>query len=241
MALYVMADLHLDTLKNEKSMDVFGNRWVDYVNKIKKNWTKLITDADTVVIPGDICWALNLEEAEHDIKWIDDLPGKKIFLKGNHDFWWTTASKMNRFFEENSIFSISVLNNNAIDVGDFIICGSRGWFTDGSMQTSVANANVNYSKIINRETIRLRMSLDAAKALRGDTDKEILVFLHFPPIWGDFRCEEIISLLREYNIGKCFFGHIHSSYNVPATFTDENITFTLISADFLDFIPYFIG
>ena len=241
MALYVMADLHLDTLKNEKSMDVFGNRWVDYVNKIKKNWTKLITDADTVVIPGDICWALNLEEAKHDIKWIDALPGKKIFLKGNHDFWWTTASKTNKFFEENSISSISVLNNSAIDVGDFIICGSRGWFTDGSMQTSVANTNVNYSKIINRETIRLRMSLDTAKALKGDSDKEILVFLHFPPIWGDFRCEEIISLLREYNIRKCFFGHIHSSYNVPASFTDENITFTLISADFLDFIPYFIG
>ena len=239
MALFVMADLHLDTKSNKKSMEIFGNRWTDYVQKIKNNWKKLVTDSDTVVIPGDISWALNLEEAIVDLKWIDELPGKKILLKGNHDFWWSTNSKMHKTFLENQIESIEILSNNAFECEGYIICGSRGWFTDNSMQT--AAQNVDYSKIINRETIRLRMSLEIAKELHEKTEKEILVFLHFPPVWGDFRCDEIISLLDEYGIKRCFFGHIHSCYTVPSSFVDGNIKFSIISADYLDFIQQFIG
>ena len=239
MALYVIADLHLDTNRNEKSMEVFGNRWTDYVNKIKKNWCKLISENDTVIVPGDICWGVNLIEALPDLKWIDALPGRKIFLKGNHDFWWSTVSKMNHFFKENEINTIDVLNNNAIELENYIVCGSRGWFTDNSMQTTAMN--VEYSKIINREIIRLRMSLECAKAMKNETGKEIIAFLHFPPIWGEFRCEEIISLLNEYDITRCYFGHIHSSYAVSPSFNDGNIKFTLISADFIDFIPQFVG
>lgn len=238
MALYVIADLHLDTKDNEKSMEVFGNRWKSYVSKIEKNWQKLITDNDTVIIAGDFSWALNLNDAIYDLKWIDRLPGKKIILKGNHDFWWATVSKMKKFFCENCINSIDILNNNAFEIENYIICGSRGWFTDRSMQT--ASQNVEYSKIINRELIRLKMSLEEAKKLKSSTNKEILAFLHFPPIWGDFRCDEIIDLLSEYEIKECYFGHIHGVYTAPSVFTDSGITFHMISADFLDFIPQII-
>ena len=239
MSLFVIADLHLDTQSNQKSMEVFGNRWQNYVNKIYKNWTNLITETDTVVIPGDVSWALNLKESVYDLRWIDSLPGKKIILKGNHDFWWATNSKMKKFFEENDINSITVLNNNAYETENFIICGSRGWFTDRSMQT--AAQNVDYNKIINRELIRLKMSLEEAKNLSASNGNEILVFLHFPPVWGDFRCTEILELLTEYNIKRCYFGHIHSNYTAPSEFIDSNIHFKLISADYLDFIPHFIG
>lgn len=235
MAVFVIADLHLDTKSNQKSMEVFGNRWNGYVNKIQKNWKKIVADSDTVILPGDISWALTLEAALHDLQWIDALPGRKILMKGNHDFWWSTASKMQKFFCENCINSIDILNNNAMEVENYIFAGSRGWFTDRSMQT--ASQAVDYAKIINREVIRLKMSLDAAKKLREISKKEILVFLHFPPIWGDFRCEEILALLKEYEIKRCYFGHIHSCYNVPSTFDEEGVRFQLIAADYLDFIP----
>ena len=239
MALYAIADLHLDTKSNEKSMEIFGNRWRDYVHKIQKNWTGVVTDADTVVVPGDISWALNLESAQHDLQWIEALPGKKIIMKGNHDFWWSTASKMQKFFEERSIRSIEILNNNAIETERYIIAGSRGWFTDRSMQS--ASQDVDYAKIMNREVIRLKMSLDAAKKIQQACRKEILVFLHFPPVWGDFRCEEILELLQTYGIRTCYFGHIHGSYALPAHFETNGIHFQIVSADYLDFIPQFIG
>lgn len=239
MALFVIADLHLDTKSNEKSMEVFGNRWKDYVYKIQKNWTHLVGADDTVVVPGDISWALNLESALPDLQWIDALPGKKILMKGNHDFWWSTASKMQKAFEENNIQSISLLNNNAIEVENYILAGSRGWFTDRSMQN--ATQNIDYAKIINREIIRLKMSLDTAKSIQKQSNKEILAFLHFPPIWGDFCCEEILNVLQSYNIQRCYFGHIHGSYSTPAVFYSHNIQFQMISADYLDFIPQIIG
>ena len=239
MAVYVIADLHLDTKSNQKSMEIFGNRWKDYVKKIENNWKRLVSEDDTVIIPGDISWALNLNEAIYDLKWIDALPGKKILLKGNHDFWWATASKMKKFFCENCITTIDILNNDALIVEDYIICGSRGWFTDSTMQT--ASQNVDYSKIINRETIRLKMSLEAAATLQKETNKEVLAFLHFPPVWGDFRCENILDLLNEYEIKTCYFGHIHGCYSNSPSFEDNGIKFIMISADFLDFIPQFIG
>ena len=239
MSLYVIADLHLDTKGSGKSMEVFGSRWQDYVKKIKNNWTKLIGDTDTVVIAGDVSWSLNLNDAEDDLKWIDALPGKKIILKGNHDFWWATHSKMTKFLKEKNIKSIEILSNNAIETENYVVCGSRGWFTDRSMQT--AAQDVDYEKIINREIIRLKMSFDCAKKLNEETGKEIIAFLHFPPVWNDFRCDEIIELLAEYNIKKCYFGHIHGSYSVPGSFFDNGIEFRLISGDYIDFIPHFVG
>ena len=238
MAIFAIADLHLDTQSNEKSMEVFGNRWHHYVDKIQKNWTRVVSDSDTVIIAGDISWALNLEAALPDLKWIDSLPGHKILMKGNHDFWWSTVSKMTKAIQENQLQTIGFLSNNAIEVENYILAGSRGWFTDRSMQN--ASQDVDYAKIMNREVVRLKMSLDAANTLRTHSEKEILVFLHFPPIWGDFRCEEILHLLHQYEIKRCYFGHIHGTYHLPSSFSEEEIEFRMISADYLDFLPQII-
>lgn len=238
MSIFAIADLHLDTESQQKSMEVFGNRWKDYVYKLQKNWKNLVSEQDTVVVPGDISWALTLPQALPDLLWLHALPGQKILLKGNHDFWWSTASKMNQLFEEHHLDDFWLLNNNAFEVEDYILAGSRGWFTDSSMQNTAQE--INYQKIINREVIRLRLSLEQANVLRQKSGKEILVFLHFPPIWGDFCCREILNVLREYQITRVFFGHIHSLYSIPAHFEQDGIQFHIVSADYLDFIPYII-
>ena len=235
MSVFVMADLHLATANSQKSMEVFGLRWKNYIEKIRANWSAVVTDSDTVIVPGDISWGLTTADALADLLWLEKLPGKKILMKGNHDFWWSTVSKLGAVFEANDISSISLLNNNAIELDDFIVAGSRGWFTDKSMQNT--NETVDYEKIVNRETIRLGLSLDAASKLSEKTGKEIIVFLHFPPIWSDFVCQPIIDLLKKHNIKRCYFGHIHGNYSQPDAFVYENIKFSLISADFLDFIP----
>lgn len=235
MSVFVIADLHLATADSQKSMEVFGKRWKNYIQKMRDNWQRVVSDADTVIIPGDISWGLATSDALDDLLWLESLPGNKIVMKGNHDFWWSTASKLNKFFEENDIKTIKLLNNNALEVENYIVAGSRGWFTDRSMQN--VEEDVDYDKIVNREAIRLRMSLNEAVALRGDTDREIVVFLHFPPVWGEFVCSPIIDLLKEYNIKRCFFGHIHGVYSCPDAFEFENVKFYMISADFLDFLP----
>lgn len=239
MAVFVIADLHLDTATNQKSMEIFGNRWQDYMEKIKVNWTRVVSDNDTVIVPGDISWALSTEDSIPDLKWIDSLPGKKLIMKGNHDFWWSTAAKLTRLFEDNGITTIQLLYNNAAEVENYIVAGSRGWFVDKSIQPT-KSVNADHEKIINREVIRLRLSLNAAKELQKQTGKEIIAFFHFPPVWGDFECTEILEVLKEYNISRCYFGHIHGCYAQGAVFKWENIEFRMISADFIGFIPQII-
>ena len=239
MSLFVISDLHLDISTAEKSMEVFGDKWKNYTQRLKKNWIAVVDKNDTVIIPGDISWALTLEDSFDDLKWINDLPGKKILMKGNHDFWWSTLKKMKTFFVENRFDSLEILYNDAIEVDEYILAGSRGWFVDKSTQPqSVVNAD--YDKILNREKIRLKMSLDEAKKLQEKSGKEILVFFHFPPIWGDFVCDELISLLKEYKISRVFFGHIHGVYSVNSIFEYEEIKFKMISADFIDFLPQIV-
>lgn len=235
MSLYVIADLHLATADSSKSMEVFGKRWSNYIEKLNNNWRKIVTDNDTVVVPGDISWGLTAEDAKDDLLWLDSLPGKKILLKGNHDFWWSTLSKLRTFFDANDIRSISLLNNNALEVEEYVIAGSRGWFTDKSMQN--VEENVDYDKIVNREAIRLEMSLADAERLSAERGKEIITFLHFPPVWSGFVCRPILEVLKRHKISRCYFGHIHGSYSQPQTFEFENIKFSMISADFLDFMP----
>ncbi len=236
MSLYAISDLHLSTNENTgKSMEVFGPRWKDYVKKLERNWRAVVNDDDTVVIAGDISWAMTVDEASADIKFIESLPGQKLLGKGNHDFWWTTLSKLNQFFEENEIKTVSILHNNAYETEDFIICGTRGWFNDESQQNTVGQ--VDYQKIVNREAARLRLSLEEGVKLKGDTDKEILVFLHFPPVYGDFVCREIIDVLHEYNIKNCFYGHIHGNYYLPRTVEFEGIDLVITASDYLNFAP----
>lgn len=242
MSLYVISDLHLST--NEftgKSMEKFGSRWQNYIEKLKKNWSAIITDDDTVVIPGDISWAMKLEEALSDLLFIDSLPGTKIIGKGNHDFWWATTNKINSFFNANEIKTIKILHNNAYKVDDFIICGSRGWFYDEKQQNTVGT--VDYSKIIAREVRRLETSINAAIELQKSEFEEggkylpILCFLHFPPIYGDMICEEITDTLKKYSIKTCFYGHIHGNYMIPRSFEYDGTTYIMIAADYLNFCP----
>lgn len=234
MSLFVMADLHLSSDRS-KSMDVFGSRWQDYMEKIQKNWKAVVSDQDTVIVPGDISWSLKLEDSLDDFRFLDALPGKKLIGKGNHDFWWSTQSKLNAFWQENKIESIDLLYNNAHRFEDCIVSGTRGWFVEEGQQNTVGT--VEHAKIVNREAIRLRLSLEEAVRLRGEDDLPIIVFLHFPPVWNDFVCREIVDILHEFEIKTCYFGHIHGAYYAPRTRSFEGIDFTICSADYLNFTP----
>ena len=243
MAIYVMGDLHLSTNSvTNKSMEKFGKRWLGYTDKLRRNWEAVVTSEDTVVIPGDISWAMKLEEALSDFQFIESLPGTKLIGKGNHDFWWNTASKMNVFFQENCIQSVKILNNNAYLVENQVLCGTRGWFLDEKQQVTVGS--VDYEKIINREVIRLQLSLDNAVRLQREHElatgirSPISVFLHFPPVWLDFICRPFVETLHDYGNPTCYFGHIHGMYNVPKEFEFEGISMHLVSSDAMDFTLY---
>ncbi len=236
MSLFVMADLHLSS-DCSKSMDVFGARWQNYMEKIKQNWSAVVTEGDTVIVPGDISWSLKLEDALDDFRFLEALPGKKLIGKGNHDFWWSTHSKLRAFWEANHIQSVDILYNNAFAFSDCIISGTRGWFLEEGQQNTVGE--VDHARIVNREMIRLRLSLEEAKRLQQATEpkKPILVFLHFPPVWNTFVCRELVDLLHEYGVDTCYHGHIHGAYHVPATRNFEGIDFVLCAADYLNFAP----
>lgn len=201
------------------------------MEKLTENWKNTVGENDTVIIPGDISWGMSMEEAREDLLLLESLPGKKIIGKGNHDYWWGTVSKIEDFFEKNGIVSIKLLFNNAFLVEDCVIAGCRGWYSDEKN----APDNADYEKIVKRETGRLRMSLQAAEKLQSELPK--LVFFHFPPVLGDFLCEEIVEVLKEYGVRECFFGHIHGRYDIPGTTEFQGIKFTIVSADYLDFVP----
>jgi len=234
MSLFSIADLHLSGAV-DKPMDVFGSRWKDHTEKLTKMWRAVVSPDDTVVVPGDISWAMTLKEALPDFKLIDSLPGKKILGKGNHDFWWETLTKMNRFLNENGIVSISFLYNNAYETDDFIICGSRGWYVEEKLQNTVGD--VDYNKIVQREALRLEASIKEAEALKKNCGKEILVYFHFPPVFNGFICREIVDILHEHSLNRIYYGHIHGMYQIPKTTEFEGISMTIIAADFLNFIP----
>ncbi|MCH5314273.1 MAG: metallophosphoesterase [Eubacterium sp.] len=225
MSLFAIADTHLSFGTN-KPMDTF-NGWENYTEKLQKNWNNLVSDDDYVVIAGDISWAMNFDELYNDFKFINNLNGKKIIIKGNHDYWWNTVSKMNKFINENGFNTISFLYNNAVEFDGFSVCGSRGWLFDSE--------EAQDEKVLNREVLRLKMSLDSAKS------DEKLVFLHYPPITANEKCEEILNLLNEYGIKKCYYGHLHG---VAARFavddSVDDVSFKLISADRLNFVPYLV-
>ena len=233
MSLFSIADLHL-SLTVDKPMDKFGSRWQGYTEKIEKRWKSVVTDEDTVIVPGDISWGIDLNEALADLKFIDALPGKKIIGKGNHDYWWSTVTKMKAFFEEHGITTIDFLFNNALETPEAIIAGTRGWYVEEKLQVT---ETADYDKIVARENSRLELSLREAVKLRGESGKPILVYFHFPPVFKHFRCNEFIETMKKYGIRNCYFGHIHSNYTIPRTIESDGIMMTMISADFLDFVP----
>ena len=206
------------------------------MTRIKNNWERLITDEDTVVIPGDVSWALSLEEAVSDLKFIDSLPGKKILGKGNHDFWWCNMKKHDEMFKKNGISTISFLFNNAHEVVSYIIAGTRGWYHDPDAKNAPDNAD--FQKLVNREAARLRLSLTKAKELKERSPhKQIIVFMHFPPYWSQKASDSLIDILKEFEVTQVYFGHIHGNYTEPPSFTYDGIEMHMISADYLEFIP----
>ncbi len=237
MSLYTIADLHLSTHSStDKSMEVFGKSWANYMTRIENNWRHLITDNDTVVIPGDISWALSLDEAESDLKFLDSLPGKKILGKGNHDFWWCTMKKHKEFFDKHGIKSISFLFNNAHETEDYIIAGTRGWYNDEDA-TNIPSGT-DFEKLTNRESLRLELSLKEAVRIKAvSPQKEIIAFMHFPPFWNGKASDGLIEILKKYDIKKVYYGHIHGNYTVPTSFIYEGIEMSIVSADYLKFVP----
>jgi len=215
-------------------MDKFGTRWTCHTEKIERRWRALIEENDTVVLPGDFSWAMTLDEATEDFKFLDSLPGHKILAKGNHDFWWTTVTKMKQFLSSIGVGSVDFLMNNAFMADGEIICGSRGWYIEEKLQAT--KCPTNYEKIVNRETKRLNFSIEEGKKL-SDNDAHIAVYLHFPPVFGDFICRPLIDVMKSHRVQRCFFGHIHGKYSLDYPQDFEGIKMSLISADYLDFYP----
>ncbi len=241
MPLYVIGDLHLPSSRG-KSMEKFGGRWQNHMDKLRSRWNAVVDGDDTVVLPGDFSWGMTLDECLCDFRFLDSLNGRKILLKGNHDYWWSSPAKIDAFFRGNGIGTVEILQNGAksVDLGgdSTIICGSRGWFVEERLQKQKQNSQTiaDWGKMINRECLRLRLSLDEGMKLLHESG-EIFLFMHFPPKFGEFVCPEIISVIREYPVKRVFFGHIHGKYSVPSYEDYGGLRFELASADFLDFYP----
>lgn len=224
MALFAIADLHL-SLSVNKPMDIFSG-WDNHVERLSENWTKIVSDEDTVVIPGDISWGIDLNEAKADFNFINDLKGTKIILKGNHDYWWSTMSKLNSFLKENRFDTIKILHNNHYRYEGYGICGTRGWINETDIPAD--------AKVLAREAGRLETSIKSALA----EDLEPIVFLHYPPIYGDEYNYDILDVMYKYNVKKCYYGHLHGKAHKYAICGErDGIDFRLISGDFVQFCP----
>ena len=223
MALYAIGDLHL-SLSVNKSMEVFGPAWKDYVSRFEESLS-ILTEDDVLILAGDTSWGMNLNEAEADFRFLDRFPGKKYLIKGNHDYWWVTAAKLHRFFEEKNIRTLDILHNNCVFYGDYALCGTRGWFYEEDQKPHNA-------KVLSREIGRLEASLQAAG------DRPILCFLHYPPMYQGYECPEILSTLEKYGVKQCCYGHLHGPTIRRRMEGPRNGTeYSLISADYLGFVP----
>ena len=225
MALYAIGDLHL-CLGAPKPMDVFGGAWSGYMDKLRQGMSVIGPD-DTTVLLGDLSWALGLEEAKDDFAWIDAIPGRKIILKGNPDYWWSTAAKFYRFCNDNGFSNQFILNNNHYEYDGFAICGTRGWFFEEE------RSGTHDEKVFKRELLRLEASLQSA----GESPK--IVFLHYPPRYKGYECEEILELLKKYDVRRCFYGHLHgASHGLAMEGLWDGVEYRLVSADKLNFQPF---
>lgn len=225
MAIYTIADLHL-SFSQDKPMSVFGENWKGHSEKIKKNWMLKVKPEDTVVLPGDFSWAMHLDETYKDFEYLNSLPGKKLLLKGNHDYWWTTVTSMKNYLKKNNFENINFIYNNSYLVENKILTGTRGW---NLLDTE------NSNKMINRESIRLKLAIENGIQQYG-LDKEIIVFMHYPPISHLNKNSEFVKILKQYNIKQCYYGHLHGKSHQDAV--EENINgiiYKLVSSDYLKF------
>lgn len=231
MSIYVIGDLHLP-FGIDKPMDIFGEKWQGYTEKIKKDWLKKVKQTDTVILAGDFSWATYLEDTYEDFSYINNLPGKKILLKGNHDYWWTTITAMKKYLQEKQIENVDFLFNNSFEIDNKIIVGTRGW--------SLLDSE-NSEKMIKREVARLELSIKSAIEKYG-IEKEIICIMHYPPISNSCMKNEytynseFLNLMKQYNIKKCYYGHLHGTSHKDAVEGNiEGIIFKLISSDYLEF------
>lgn len=228
MAIYAIGDLHL-SVAAKKPMDIFSG-WDDHAARICENWQKKITDDDTVILAGDTSWGMTLEQAVPDFRLIHKLPGKKILLKGNHDYWWGSMSKMNETLVAHGLDSLSILHNNSFQVEGKRICGSRGWMFE--------SGEPHDDKLIRREAMRIEASLKQA----GDGEGEILLFLHYPPVYAGQIQESFLELIFRYGIKRCYYGHIHGAghkYAIQGNY--RGVKLTMISSDYMGFDPLLIA
>lgn len=227
MSVFTISDMHLAFGEPDKNMEVFRG-WENYTRRLKKNWTAVVEPTDTVVISGDVSWAMKIMDLTEDFSFIESLPGEKLIVKGNHDLWWDTASKIRRFLDQNGFSTIKILHNNSFERCGISLCGTRGWFfEEGSGD----------EKILMREAGRLERSLLCA----AQSGLEPVVFLHYPPIFSDSRCDLIIDLMKKYNVKRCFYGHIHGSGAHRAFCKEQDgIFYKLVAADSNDFTPVLV-
>ena len=227
MALFAIGDLHL-CLGAAKPMDIFGGTWVGYMDKLREGLS-VIGPEDTTVLLGDLSWALDLQSSAADFSWINKIPGRKIILKGNHDYWWSTAAKFYKFCNENGFADQWILNNNHYEYNGYAICGTRGWFYEEE------RSGEHDEKVFKRELMRLEASLKSA----GDLHK--IVFLHYPPKYKGYECPEIIELMKRYGVRQCFYGHLHgASHGLAMEGLWDGIEYHLVSADKLGFKPFMV-
>lgn len=229
MSIYVIADLHLSFSSN-KPMDIFGENWGQHDEKMKMSWLRKVREEDYIILPGDFSWATYLEDTKSDFAYLNGLPGTKILLKGNHDYWWTTLARMRNFIQDNKFKNIDFLYNNSYCIEDKVIVGTRGW--------NILD-NENSSKMIKRESARLEMSIKDGLEKYG-TNKEMIVFLHYPPITLNTirrnEANDFVRVLKKYNIKRCYYGHLHgNSYKDAVVGEINGIEYKLISADYLGF------
>ncbi len=209
----------------DKPMDIFKG-WEGYLPKLETHWKAQVTQEDTVVLAGDISWAMKLENCLEDFYFLENLPGRKILLKGNHDLWWTTVSKMNAFLDAHHLNSLHFLHNNCFFEGDFALCGSRGWMSE--------KLQGHDAKMIKREALRLEASLQQAELQCPIAEK--LVFLHYPPFYSGQAAEELVDVMHKYKVKRCYYGHLHGvSMHWATEGQIDGIDYKLISADKLQF------
>ena len=231
MKLFAIADLHLDGGAG-KPMDVFGPNWAGHRDRIFGSWRETVGEEDAVLVPGDISWAMHFRDALPDLTDLSELPGKKVLLRGNHDYWWGSLTKMRSVLPE----SVKLVQNDACDIGAAVIAGSRGWILPSDSDFKTAD-----KKIYERELIRLELSLSAAKRLAGQ-DKPIVAMLHYPPLMRDGAPTGFTALLEKYGVSRCVYGHLHGSPAWEVGFKGESngVVYDLVSADALGFAPLFI-
>ena len=232
MAIYAMSDLHLSLSIKNKPMDIYGDLWTNYMDKIKENWNKTVSPNDVVIVGGDISWAMYLNECYDDFNFINNLNGKKIISKGNHDYWWESVTKLNKYITENEFDTMTFLNNSSYMYNGVAICATRGW-----PDKSYGNFNAENEKIYNRELNRLELSL---KSCINNNPEKIIAVLHYPPITKEHTVnQDYMDILNRYNVDVCLYGHLHSNaLRYAFEGKADNIYFKLTSADFLEFTPF---